>query len=646
MSRFRACTGPLAGAPLYLEAVRRLLADVLAPRHFFIGPNVQLEWEHQDAEECAWEIFQGRLLDPTQTRERAAFEDWNVFLIQDGVRSGEPLLSLKLAESGRIYVVRGLECHVWEGYDSGGNVFLSRERRKWVRELIEVLHLEQIPDLDALRDELMCSLFHAVVGTSRLPLSSVEAPLPLFSFGELFYCYRSAPEPAGPWRGWQGLLEGADVEEMGPAEERRWLESVLRAIPRPNMQSGLTALRRQWLERGRNGRQLLRLCLSMFNDVSLSPYHDLGDRIVRLLDSLAGVETIAVADQLDFLASLLIQLGRHLTAYDLVTFHHRGANYPDALLLDTLLKSYLGLIERFPELLTGPGDDVRKQRRRRALRQGWLLRRFYEGHLVPDAPTSPGENNRVLPGQYQRVPEEQILQPTKRRRVLYDGDPLPAHLGPNGLKLLRESVRDLQTPEELQELGLAVYLDRPLGDAKAPAEPDRTLLLSSLAFGRSVCGQRLQFLKREPLLEKEVGVLDALETADEPAGLPVQQIGPARRPTVVSLADAHRAAADFVFLYTLPGSQTEFLRQFDLRSVSRWAAENLSGQGRILLARSPRGDSLLVYDDMFRSRLELRVDASAGYAVRANTEYPVAGLLARSLDEGARAEPVRLLWGG
>ena len=31
----------------------------------------------------------------------------------------------------------------------------------------------------------------AVVGTSRLPLTSVEAPLPAFTFGQLAYFYRS-----------------------------------------------------------------------------------------------------------------------------------------------------------------------------------------------------------------------------------------------------------------------------------------------------------------------------------------------------------------------------------------------------------------------------------------------------------------------
>ena len=164
-----------------------------------------------------WEIFQGRLLDPAHTRQRAVFEVWNVFLILDGVRSGEPLLSLKLDAAGSlVHVVRGLECHVWEGYDAGGNVFLSRERRKWVRELVDTLYLERCQDAETLGEELICSLFHAVIGTSRLPLASVEAPLPLFSFGQLFYCYRAAAEPAGPWRGWQGLLAGARWRKWAP----------------------------------------------------------------------------------------------------------------------------------------------------------------------------------------------------------------------------------------------------------------------------------------------------------------------------------------------------------------------------------------------------------------------------------------------
>src|SRR5581483_1487988 len=118
------------------------------------------------------------------------------------------------------------------------------------------------------------------------------------------------------------------------------------------------------------------------------------------------------------------QGARHLTAYDLVTFHHRGANYPDALLLDAVLRRLPGLIEARPQLFLPAADDpaegqTRKRLRRRALRQGWLLWHTYRGLPVPEVPTSPGENARVLPSPYPHVDEEQILQPGRRPRRLY-----------------------------------------------------------------------------------------------------------------------------------------------------------------------------------------------------------------------------------
>ena len=105
---------------------------------------------------------------------------------------------------------------------------------------------------------------------------------------------------------------------------------------------------------------------------------------------------LTAEEHVDFLSYLLRQLGRHLTAYDLVTFHHQGANYPDMLLLDLVLKVFLQQVEERPSLFEGsPADDSggggQKRLRRRALRQGWILRGQYEGHPVPDAPTSPGE---------------------------------------------------------------------------------------------------------------------------------------------------------------------------------------------------------------------------------------------------------------
>src|SRR5262249_27119318 len=157
----------------------------------------------------------------------------------------------------------------------------------------------------------------------------------------------------------------------------------------------------------------------------------------------------------------LRQLGRHLTAYDLETFHHRGANYPDALVLDAALKAYLELVDCAPdEFSLASVDDSETQRRkrlrRRALRQAWLLRRRYEGHLVPDEPTSPGENLRILPLPYQRVPDEQIVNLAARRKRLFNCDSLDRHFGINAREVLHQSLLDLQHADELRELGMAI----------------------------------------------------------------------------------------------------------------------------------------------------------------------------------------------
>src|SRR5206468_2402741 len=115
-------------------------------------------------------------------------ERWNVFVIENGERSGEPLLSLKLdRDAAVLHVVRGLHCHVWENYTEGGNVLLSRETTRWLCELVGSIDLERVTTDEELRREAADLVFHAVVGTSRLPLSSVEAPHPLFTLGRLAY---------------------------------------------------------------------------------------------------------------------------------------------------------------------------------------------------------------------------------------------------------------------------------------------------------------------------------------------------------------------------------------------------------------------------------------------------------------------------
>ena len=199
-------------------------------------------------------------------------------------------------------------------------------------------------------------------------------------------------------------------------------------------------------------------------------------------------------------------------------------------MVDSLLRAYLQLIESQPDLFqprTGDSQPVdrRKRLRRRALRQGWLIRKECEGRRVPDVPTSPGENRRVLPEPFNRVPDQQLADPLKRRRTLFQCQPAEQLLSDRTRGALQISVDDLagtrcwtgdrqpatelpMRPDhgatneaavmpataELRELGMALYLDRPLGIYKEPAEVDRTPLLSYVAFSLKIAESRLRRL--------------------------------------------------------------------------------------------------------------------------------------------------------
>ena len=658
MRRFRQPLTVSPTAPLDREQLRALVADVLSAGHFYAAPltptplprgergndiasplprgergndiasplpsgergrgegGVGLEWQHSAARETPWEIFRGRLLDPAHTRLKRAFETWDIFRTAGDSRSAEPLLSLLLDEEGReLHLVRGLLCYVWEGYDAGGNVILSRETTRWVRELTGTIQLIDFDNVEELRDELIGRLFRAVVGASRLPLTSVEAPLPAFSFGELAYFYR----PGLPWRQvqsagykpaatWAELLERTRGAGLNRSEQAKLLETLLHATPFAEMPALVEALSNSDLP------PLLPVLRTLFNEASLSPYTDLVDKGLSLVDALERHGYATPADAVDFLGGLIRQLGRHLTAYDLVTFHHRGANYPDALLLDAALKGYLRRIEEHPELFSGP-EDERRRLRRRALRQGWLLRRFYEGHPVPDAPASPGESMRVLPPPHPRVSEEQILHPGKRTRRLFADGPLTAHLGKQSEEVLRRSMADLRHPEELREMGLALFLDRPLGVGKAPGEPDQTILLSHLAFSPSLARQRLKWLGATAY---EGGLQELVRGL---RGVPVSAVGGRPRPGAVSAADARQVADDFLFLRTTAQTAAAFCEQYGLGGVVP------VGPLLILPAADPgKGERLVIYDGEMRPRLQLIADVSQGYATRAGDEYLRGGL--------------------
>jgi hypothetical protein len=483
-----------------------------------------------------------------------------------------------------------------------------------------------------------------VVGTSRLPLTSVEAPLPDFTLGQLGYFFRPhlADEEAGagPMPTLADLLQKAWARELNWLEKTKLLELLLRAAQPEQLEDAANLLVHHWRAGSRQRpEEVPHLLRSMFNDTALSPYTDFVPKTLAFLHCLVKRDALSVEQHVDFVSYLLRQLGRHLTAYDLVVFHHRGANYPDIQLLDAALKEYLNLIERHLSLFLSDLQDREEEstrtRRRRALRQAWYLRRYYEGHPVPDSPTSPGENARILPSPYVRVPELQILDPSQRSKRLFVDDPLSAYLTTKGQEVLRQSILDLRKVAEVKELGMALFLERPLGVFKHPNEPDQTPLFSYEAFSASIAGQRLAELRLLPELASSFAELEAHRVMPgdfRVEGLPLEM--PATRPRLgaVSLADALKVASDFVLLRTTQRSLVEFLQLFDWSDLgNKVSLDFLFGKQPVLIlpATGAAGETegrLWVYDSNFRKRIELQLQCRAGYTNRGGVESPTAGL--------------------
>ncbi|NBO92357.1 MAG: hypothetical protein EBV06_08625, partial [Planctomycetia bacterium] len=525
---------------------RRIAPGLLTAERF--ASRVPLEYR-QGLQTLPWERFQGRLV---ATRQMRTLESWSVFT------DDRELLSLKL-EDDRVHIVRGIESYTHQPHDTPEGI-QTRESSCWQLELIASMPLTT-PNLER---ELMLGLQRAVWG-ARLPLTPEESPHPLFSFGLLAYgvadttpgrrvetwlrMLRPTPQAlAAAWKGASGF-----VGEQGLSMPQLSLRNNNRGIDRPRSPTNPLAPLDPYSPNG----CLLAAMRQVFDDVSLSPWTDF---IPLLLD--AAESLFPPGDVAEWLASLLLLVTRHLTAYDLHLFHHRGENYPDALLLEELLVRLLRC-SRF---------DTRRQRA--ALRQGWLLRCEYAGHTVPATPTSPGERMRVYP--MGRIPAD-------RTRRLFD---VPLSIPSEAL---RASIEDLQNGFE--ELGAAVFLDRPYGDGKQPVEPDATPIVASMAYSRAIALRRWRRLTGEDHSDLTL------------PGLPLTAITPARRPASLSLTDAARVSSDFVFRRTLPTS----LRRLGLKGT--------------LLARSSRG--LTLYDDQYQPLQTWQIDYSPGYVWRDGLEYPI-----------------------
>jgi len=487
------------------EEVRACVLAALAPKRFRgeLAKALRLE---ERVETLRWEIFRGHLLDPHQTRQERTFTSWLVYLDHD---CAEPTLALRLdARAAQLYVIRSLLVHGHEPFEEEG-VIRSRAVVKWQRELVGTIDLAVPPCSADLQDWIEHYLFLALIGTSRLPVTSLESPLPVFALGKLSYL------PARSSR----------------LHEAKELEFCLRSCQLEEA--------KHFAQRDDFG-ELVRV---LFNNLAMSPWtgvvSDLTNLIMQTDPAKAG----------DLLSYMLRHLVRHLTAFDLQVFHNRGANFPDALALDLWLRALLKLLDEHPEL-------AEQRWTRRAIRQAWLVRKQVEGLRVPDHPTSPGENLRVLPAPFERLPEEQVLQPDQRTRRLFDQEPAEALLSNAARTVLLRAMEDLERDDELLELGLAGYLDRPFGVFKRPGEVDRTPLFAYEAFSRSIAVGRLSFWQRQGFLDSDRHgkLLDRILHGLTVKGVSVLDLPGQERPGVVALEDALRASPDFVILRATRGT--------------------------------------------------------------------------------------------
>jgi hypothetical protein len=431
-----------------------------------------------------------------------------VFLDRPDMPGDQPLIDITVVDD-RVQVCRHVAMR-------GG---------EWMEELIGTAPPQR-------RDLVERCIEMALVGTSRLPITSIETPLPVYALGMIAYVLDGGGgEPIA-----EPLMLTSDVANVSLDVERRarMLDIILRAALPEQISS---------LARKLQHVDLAGVLRAMFNLLVLSPYTCLIDNLVLLLEQIGGPTAI------DAIGYMLRHLARHLNAFDLVKFHNRGANYPDALMLDALLRAFIRML-----------DDRRTTAR--ALLHGWLARKRCEYLLVPDTPTSPGEAARFMPATITTA------DPEHRPRRLFQAAPAEAMLTPRAWDAMRRAAAE----DDLTELGIATFLDRPLGVIKRPGQADCTPLLSYEAFSSRFAARRMNELI-------EVGLLSSPRLLPEVRGYPVAKMLGHAREGVVALEDAKKVAFDFVFTRTTRSSLNALIRQYDWPALGAAALFIRTGHG-------------------------------------------------------------------
>lgn len=613
------------------DSVAQAVSASLVPCAFFAPPEAPLTFAFEPQVTWRWEILAGRLLDPALTREERTFAAWHVQQ-QVGGRL-EPRVSILLDELQQtLYVVRHIEIRGFEAYESQPNVFESRPVHKWTRELIRSGSLAELatePSSEHLTAWCAEGVYQALCGTSRLPIASHESQLPAFALGLIGYWPAlavqreqgrgAATDPAAnvltsaaadvPLASPRYLAALALQGQLPRSQRAKLLEMALRASTGQQWEEVLAYCARTVAAYEAAAQEFPRLLRVLFNGLGLTPYIPLEKRLIELLERVAQ-DSGHVTPLLDTAAWMLLQLARHLTAFDLRTFHNYGADYPDLLLLDALLGWLTSWLDRQPDCLM----DAAASRRRTAWLLAALLRKEHEGLPITPIPTSPGENQRVLPQVPQAaaepVDDAEIMDPRLRRNQLFAGSELEAAWSPAVRELLVAAATDLNDAAALRTFGEALFLDRPLGVDRPPEAVDDTPLVSYLAFSRNALTYRLRRLFQWGWIDDTVAeqLLHAARQLKVP-GFPAAQLPGHPRPGVVSLEDAHLAGSDFVFVRTTRRSLSALLAcgKLPLQTVPADVQEWLATGRDVLLIRTgqpndPQWPFLTAFDAALQPR--------------------------------------------
>ena len=123
----------------------------------------------------------------------------------------------------------------------------------------------------------------AVIGTSRLPITSLEAPLPAFSLGQLAYFPNLVSRELSSWVDPVCMLGKALADRLGEVEMAKVLETTLRATADPNQGQVLHVLDAFVAGSPLGAQQIGAIVTRLFQHVALSPYTEFVDRLMARL---------------------------------------------------------------------------------------------------------------------------------------------------------------------------------------------------------------------------------------------------------------------------------------------------------------------------------------------------------------------------